>query len=321
MTVNIFLSCIFYTNHLSKLVATLLPHTGWDIKMRSGRGMGVCGALSAVCTSCTYMERIGAQVQVGTGSGWQAQVQVRTGSGWQAQVEVRTGSGWQAQVQVRTGSGWRARQGWEQMSSISSTYIPSVTSLTCFANSWRKGHVDWEWTQSWSGSWIAPGTIVVRSLCIRLMPCPVLPLARRQGWWRHASSRAGQGAIRVRGERTTMVSWNIRFPGQDWVQPQPIRPLRQELAKHVTLHHTGNICWWYTTHLFPPLKHRYRWGRGQGGKKSCIKHNIKDLITALTGAARRSMTAVRRLPFVQHAWMPVRMIVLEKEEKKRRKWD
>ena len=161
------MSRVFYTDHLSKLVATLLPQTGWDIKMRSGRGIEGCGALSAVCTSCTYMGRKGAQVQVmtGSGSGWQAQVQVRTGSGsglgwqaqvqvrtgsgsgseWQAQVQVRTGSGsgsgWQAQVQVRTGSGseWQVRERWVQVSSISSTYIPSVAQPDLFCRFMTQG--------------------------------------------------------------------------------------------------------------------------------------------------------------------------------------
>ena len=35
-----------------------------------------------------------------------------------------------------------------------------------------------------------------------------------------------------------------------------------------------------------------------------------NLIAVLTGAARRSITAVLKLPLVQHAWMPVRIMVL-----------
>lgn len=37
-------------------------------------------------------------------------------------------------------------------------------SVTCFADSWRRGHMDWEWNR------IVPCAIVVRSLCTRIAP-------------------------------------------------------------------------------------------------------------------------------------------------------
>ena len=45
------------TTYLSKFVGILLVHTGWDIRMRSGRGMGGRGAFSAACISYTDKDR------------------------------------------------------------------------------------------------------------------------------------------------------------------------------------------------------------------------------------------------------------------------